>query len=110
MSFLIDFGVKATAALGLAFLVALALKRASASARYAMWTCALAAVLVLPVASSIGPGLKMTVGRSAWLRATTTITAAPRTVQDAAPISVVVEGRRPASRLPMMIWIAGIIA
>lgn len=104
MNFLIDFGVKATAALSFAFLIAWAIRRSSASLRYTMWTCALAALLVLPLASWIGPVVKMPVRRSAWRRAT------------AAPIverteTVVVQGRRPVSvPLPIMIWIAGMVA
>jgi hypothetical protein len=55
MNFVLDFGVKSALALGLAFLLALALRKASASVRYALWTCALAAVLLLPLVSWIGP-------------------------------------------------------
>jgi TonB family protein len=105
VTFLIDFGIKSAMALGLAFFVVLALRRGSASLRYAVWTCALAAVLVLPLVVRIGPAWNM--GRGAWSRG-----AAPReTVRQTAAVSVVVHGRRPASTsLPMMIWIAGAIA
>jgi TonB family protein len=106
VTFLVDFGLKSALALGFAFLVAVVLRRGSASVRYAMWTCALASVLVLPVASSIGPRWSFT--RSAWRRTTLTTS----TVMEAAPsISVVVQARRPASQgLPLMIWIAGVMA
>jgi TonB family protein len=103
MMFLIDFGVKGLAALGVAFLVALALRRGSASLRYAMWTCALAALLVLPLASWMGPVVKMPVRRSAW-RAVTEAQIVERTE------TVVIQARRPVSiPLPVMIWIGGMI-
>ena len=108
MTFLIDFGVKSVGALGIAFLVAFALRRGSAAVRYAMWTCVLAALLVLPLVSSIGP--RWNIDRSAWRRATlphgghATLETEPSTV-------VVVEARRPASQsLPMLLWIAGVMA
>jgi len=103
MNFLIDFGVKSTLALGVAFLIAWAVRKASASARYAMWTCALAMVLMLPLALWIGP--VRNVDRSAWRRAT-----------PAQQISVVVHARRPAraptwpQKLPIIVWIAGAMA
>jgi TonB family protein len=104
MNFFIDFGVKSALALGVAFLVAWPMRRAStASMRYALWTCALAAVLVLPLAMWIGP--VKNVDRSAWRRAT-----------PAQQISVVVHARRPApapiwpQKLPMILWAGGVIA
>jgi TonB family protein len=104
MNFLIDLSVKATAALSLAFLIAWAVRRSSASLRYAMWTCALGALLVLPVASCTGPVLKMPVRRSAWRRAT-----GAQIVERTE--TVVVQARRPVSvPLPVMIWIGGMIA
>ncbi len=103
MSFLIDFGLKSALALGAAFLVVWPMRRASAaSTRYALWTCALAAVLVLPLVMWIGPVTN--VDRSAW-RAT-----------PAQQISVVVHARRPApepawpKELPVAVWIGGMIA
>ena len=48
MTFLIDFGIKSVFALAIAFFAAWALRRGSASTRYAMWICALAAVAILP--------------------------------------------------------------
>jgi len=103
MNFLIDFGVKSALALGFAFLVAWLMRRASASARYALWTCALAAVLLLPVALWIGP--VRNVDRGAWRRAT-----------PEQQVSVVVHARRPApaptspQNLPMILWFAGAIS
>ena len=107
MNFLIDFGVKSALALGVAFLAAMALRKRSDSVRYALWTCALAGVLVLPlislVATSIGPG--WSIDRSAWRRATST-------TQAVQSISVVVHARRaaPAPNWPAIVWIAGMIA
>ena len=107
MNFLIDFGIKSALALGAAFLIAWPMRRASASMRYAMWTCALAAVLLLPATLWIGP--VRNVDRSAWRRATPT-----------QQISVVVHGHRTApaparprnlpQNLPMMVWLAGVAA
>jgi TonB family protein len=104
VTFLIDFGIKSALAMGAAFLIAFAFRRGSASVRYALWICALAAVLLLPLAMQIGPGWK--IDRSAWHHATVT----PTTGQgDLESDFVVVHGARPAS-LPMMVWIAGAMA
>lgn len=108
MTFLVDFGIKSGLALGVAFLVAVTLRRGSASLRYAVWTCALAAVLVLPFASWIVP--RWNIDRSAWRRAT-----GPHGVQQAQPsISVVVHASRPAPawprELPLTVWIGGALA
>jgi beta-lactamase regulating signal transducer with metallopeptidase domain len=67
-----------------------------------MWICALAAVLVLPLASLIGPGWNIDRG-------------AGQVIQQAQPsVSVVVHAVRPASApswpLTVMVWIAGTIA
>jgi TonB family protein len=104
VTFLIDFGIKSTLALGMAFLVALALRRTSASMRYALWTCALAAVLLLPVAALIGPVWNLDRRLS-------------QVVEQSQPsISIVVHARQPASvptwprKLPMIVWTAGVVA
>jgi TonB family protein len=105
VTFLIDFGIKSTLALGVGFLVALALRRGSAAVRYTMWTSVLIAVLVLPLAMRIAPAWN--IDRSAWRPATP----ADVDLAEGPSTAVVVDGRRPASReLPMMIWIAGTIA
>ncbi len=110
MTFLIDFGIKSGLAMGVAFLVVFALRRGSASVRYAVWTCALAGVLVLPLASLIVP--RWNIDRSTWQRAT-----GMNGVQQAEPsTAVVIHGRRPApasnwpQKLPMIIWIGGSLA
>lgn len=104
MNFLVDFAVKSALALGVAFLVAWPMRRASAaSTRYALWTCALASVLALPLILWIGP--VRNVDRGAWRRAT------PQQ-----QISVVVHARRPAPvpawprELPAAVWIGGMFA
>lgn len=105
MNFLFDFGIKSALALGFAFLAAWAMRRASASLRYALWSCALVAVLTLPIATLAGPGWN--IDRSAWRRAT-------QPVQQTT--SVVVHAKRPAPapdwprRLPMIVWMAGAMA
>lgn len=101
MNFLIDFGVKSALALGFAFLIGYLMRRASASMRYAMWTCALAGLLLLPVTLWIGP--VRNVDHSAWRRAT-----------PAQHISVVVHAKRPAAptwprNLPVIVWLAGVM-
>ncbi len=103
MTFLIDFGIKGAVALGIAFLVALVLNRASASIRYAMWTCALAGVLVLPLASWFVP--RWNIDRSAWHSATTA------DVEQTPATSVVVVARRTAPALPWptIVWFTGTI-
>jgi len=109
MNFLIDFGVKSALALGSAFLVAWLMRRASAaSTRYALWTCALAAVLLLPLVLWTGPAWNIDRG-------------AVQLVPQAQPaISVVVHAHRPApapawprnlpQNLPMIVWLAGVAA
>jgi len=104
VTFLIDFGIKSALALGVAFLVALALRKGSASIRYAVWTCALAAVLFLPLASQFGPKWNIVARRHAP-RSSVSETSQPPS------ISVVVQANRPASpSLPIVLWIAGMIA
>ena len=105
MSFLIDLGIKSAAILSLAFLAAFAMRRASASARYAMWTCALASLLLLPAALRIGPRISLPINPAAMHSAPTDTT--PPT----SSISVVVQATRPAIvPWPAAIWIAGILA
>ena len=99
--FLLDCAVKATLVLALAILAALASRRASASIRYALWTCVLCALLILPLASWVLP--RQTVQINATVPA-------PFTVQPS--VSVVVHGGRSSSRavpesLPLMIWMVG---
>ena len=104
MNFLIDLAIKSTAILSLAFLAAFAMRRASASARYAMWTCALACLLLLPAALRIGPRISLPITPAA-------MHGAPADAPPSSSISVVVEGNRPASLpWPAAIWIAGILA
>jgi TonB family protein len=103
VTFLIDFGIKSALALGIAFLVALVLRKGSASIRYAVWTCTLAAVLLLPVAM-LGPAWNLD-----------SVVAQPG--QQAEPsMLVVIHARQPVQapvwpqKLPMMIWIVGAAA
>jgi TonB family protein len=101
MTFLVDFGMKSILALATAFLIAWAMRRGSASARYAMWICALAAVAVLPLICWIAPAWNIPRGS---LQIVT---------QTQPPVSVVVHARRPAptpqwpKKIPMTIWLAG---
>lgn len=104
MNFLIDFGVKSALALGVAFLGSRLIRQASASMRYALWTCALAAVLALPLILWTGP---------AWNIDRGTVPMVPP-AQPA--ISVVVHAHRPAPapvwprNLPNIVWLAGVMA
>lgn len=106
MTFLMDFGVKSAVALSVAFLVGLGLRRGSASVRYAMWTCALAGVLVLPLASWVVP--RWNIDHSAWRRTTT----APDIGMPTPAVSIVVQGKRSTPPLPWptIVWIAGAMA
>jgi TonB family protein len=107
VTFFVDFGVKSAVVLGIAFLVALIVRRGSASFRYVLWICALAAVLLLPLLSRVGP--TWNIDRSAWRRATTD----SHVIEEALPgISIVVDGARtkPGLPWPMVIWIAGAVA
>jgi TonB family protein len=103
MNFLIDFGVKSVLALSAAFLVAWLMRYASASMRYALWTCALAAVLALPFVLWAGPAWRIDRGVRAGAPAQTSV-------------SLVVHARRAApapqwpEKLPMIVWIGGMIA
>jgi TonB family protein len=106
MNFLLEFGVKSALALGAAFLVSWLMRHASAAAsiRYALWTCALAAVLVLPLALWTGPAWNIDRG-------------AVQLVPQAQPaISVVVHAHRPPpppawpQSLPTIMWLAGVLA
>lgn len=103
MNFLIDFGIKSTLALGIAFLVEWTLRRGSSSVRYVLWTCSLAAVLVLPLVLWIGPGWHIEPG----------VQIVP---QAQAATSVVVHAHRstPARewprQLPEIVWIVGVMA
>ncbi|HVO99224.1 MAG TPA: M56 family metallopeptidase [Bryobacteraceae bacterium] len=104
MNFVLDFGVKSALALGLAFLFGLALRRASASILYALWTCALAAVLILPLVSWIGPrwNIEPSVARRATLGE-----------QQARPsVAVVVQAKRPVASPDWLkiVWLSGMAA
>jgi len=107
VTFLIDFGIKSAVAMGAAFLFSFALRRGSASIRYALWICALAAVLLLPLAMRIEPGWN--IDRSAWRRATPAPTHSNNVDGEPSSDLVVVRGARPVS-LPMLVWIAGTLA
>jgi TonB family protein len=99
MTFLIDLSVKATLALGAAFLISFS-RRASASIRYAAWTCALLALLILPLAMAIGPRWNVTMPSAESL-------AAP----DRLVTSVIVNAKRQSpvlpQELPIILWLTG---
>jgi TonB family protein len=107
MTYLVDFAIKSALALAFVFLAGAVLKKLSASVRYAMWICALGALLVLPLASWIGP--RWSIGRTASLPLTADSTV---TIEPHEEANVVVNGARPSPLpfLPIMIWIAGAIA
>jgi TonB family protein len=57
LDFLLQVAIKATVLLAAAGMAALALRRASASARYLLWTCVLIAALLLPMVCLLAPRL-----------------------------------------------------
>jgi TonB family protein len=103
MNFLIDFGIKSAIAMGITFLAAFVLRRGSASVRYALWTCGLLAVLMLPLVSRITPRLNFE-RRAAAVAART---------ETAPGVAIVVQASRPspASSFPiaMTIWMGGVL-
>jgi beta-lactamase regulating signal transducer with metallopeptidase domain len=106
MTFLIDFGAKSALALGIAFLLAFLWRRRSASVRYAVWTCALTAVLLLPLAVFLGPRWNILPVRSGWH-----LGAANPVIETAPSLAMVVQAsRRPRPDWLMILWTAGLIA
>ena len=101
MSLLIDLGVKTTVILGVAFALAFALRRGSAAVRYAMWICALAGVVALPLASWIGP---------VWnIEREVPVTAQPAQVSTSVVIHASHAPAAPQRPWVAIVWIAGAI-
>jgi TonB family protein len=108
-AFLLDAAVKAAAILTVALLLTAGMRHGSASARYFTWTCALAAILVLPVLSLALPHWYLTLKTPA-ARASSP----PSPISDTAPLAA--EAGRieapPAGRTfpwPAAIWLAGMM-
>src|SRR4030095_15008555 len=59
MNFALSVIAKTTIVLAVASLMTLALRRASASARHAVWAIALLSALILPIASTVLPELAL---------------------------------------------------
>ncbi len=57
--FLVDIAVKVTVVLLAALLATRAMRRMSAAARHAMWSVSLAAILVMPALSALGPAWRV---------------------------------------------------
>jgi beta-lactamase regulating signal transducer with metallopeptidase domain len=104
-SFLMDQAVRATALLIAAYLSALAMRRASASARRLLWIAAAACLLAMPVLSLLVPPIS-----------NPRVAAAPATVvmkvSPAQSLSIPVANRVPAPKTPWipMFWAAGALA
>jgi TonB family protein len=106
---LLDVAVKAAAILTVAFLLTVGMRHGSASARYFTWTCALAAILALPVLSLVLP-------RWDFALKTPPVHAisSPAPISDTAPVTQQ-SGRieaPPTGRTfpwPAAIWLAGMI-
>jgi TonB family protein len=90
---LLEVSVKGTLVLGTAFLLSLALRRASASTRHWLWTVALAAVLLLPLLATVLPAWEAPVPPLA-----SEVLAAPAA---AAPL----DSRRAQSPAPKPVWL-----
>ncbi len=108
-AFLLDAALKAAVILTVAFLLTLGLRHSSASARYLTSTCALAAILVLPVLSLVLPRWDFAVNMPS---ARSILSPAP--VSDTAPVAA--EAGRldtppPGHRFPwaFAIWLAGAV-
>ncbi|HTQ57655.1 MAG TPA: M56 family metallopeptidase [Bryobacteraceae bacterium] len=101
--FLIDIAARATVILAAWSLLALAFRRAAASSRYFLWTCALAAVLVLPVLSLVLPVWNVPVNMPV-----VTPPVVPAAAADA-PADTWVAPAHTARRIPWpaAIWLAG---
>jgi TonB family protein len=103
-AFLLDTVSKASLILGLAWLLTLALHRASAAVRYLVWTCTLAAILTLPPCSWLLPRwsvhLKMPAAQAIAY-------AVP--VAQPASVSITVHATH-APSWPAWIWLAGFLA
>ncbi|MEM7049518.1 MAG: HEAT repeat domain-containing protein [Acidobacteriota bacterium] len=84
----LDYGLKATLLLLLAWVLSLALRRASAAARHRLWTTALVAVLTLPLLSLVLPS---------WELPVLIPTAAPAGPADAAPTPIATPTGVPAA-------------
>jgi len=108
-AFLLDAAVKAAAILTVALLLTAGMRHGSASARYFTWTCALAAILVLPVLSVVLPHCDLTLKTPA---ARASSPSAP--ISDTAPVAEQSERieEPPASHTfpwPAAIWLAGMM-
>jgi TonB family protein len=108
-AFLLDAAVKATAIVTVAFLLTEGMRRGSASARYFTWTCALAAMLALPVLSLVLPRWEFALKTPA-VRAILP----PAPVSDSAPVADQ-SGRTEAPPVShtfpwaAAIWLAGVL-
>ena len=106
-AFLYDAALKATVILGVAFLITWALRRSSAATRYFIWTCALAAILAIPMLSAWMPrwgvGLPAPAVRAISGRSVVP-DAAPEPVDSSQPAP-----SRPSRAIPwpIAIWLAG---
>ena len=92
MSALIDLAVRVVILLGLAWLTATMLRRRSASVRASVWTAALAAVLLLPIASVVTPPLTVRILPAPEPPPAANITAS---TSEAPPVPVNVVGTAP---------------
>jgi TonB family protein len=112
-AFLLDPAVKSAAILTVALLFTVGMRHGSASARYFTWTCALAAILVLPVLSMVLPRWDFALRTQTPTSPTSAILPlAP--VSDTAPIAEPagrLEAPRPDRPFPWLaaIWLAGVI-
>jgi beta-lactamase regulating signal transducer with metallopeptidase domain len=110
VAFLFGAAAKATAILAAAWLLALAMRRRSAAARYFIWTCALAAVLAVPAISPFLPRWDLRVKTTpvaAVPRAAVIVNAAPELAADNSGSPEPVRTRWNAAWL-VTIWLAGV--
>lgn len=121
----VTVGLRVSVIFGAAWLVTLALRRASASARYMVWTCAIAAAVFMPVLLRLpawqvplpaitrwSPALASGEGMASGLfldRATVTDEAAT-TAAGIAPASAVMPSRVAPMAVAVGVWAAGFVA
>jgi TonB family protein len=106
VTFLIDFAIKSALILTAPFLAAHILRRRSASVRYALWSCALAALLILPALSFLAPQWTPAVARRHPLPTDVLVQTEP-TVSTSV---LVQEHQKSSPNVPTLIWLAGVIA
>ena len=124
MALLIGFAVRAAVVLAFAWGLTIAMRRASASARHIVWTCAIAAAALVPAAALVAPQWEVrspvSLGTTVAAPQTPVETPAPSArsaeSQPTAPTTAPVAALRASiasldpARTALMVWAAGTLA